>query len=663
MKKYLNQTNILLFIIVLIGAILRIWNLDYLTLWTDEHMHVDGAQKFIQNGNFDGLIDKNGILLTYSIIPFFSIFGVEDFWARFPSFLYGVGAIILLFKLAKLLFNTRVALISALLVSVSTYYVFWSKLARNYSIYIFFALITTYLFVKIFLYFDANKKNIPLLKKLKVNPIPILLFIVSFFLTLMAHQLAFFLIFGWMSYFLITSIKYLITKEKSAPWLTKKTLFLVPAIFLFTMIFIQPMTDMVKPLLSIVFHSETIEWFMPNWDYISQLWEKDPYKSFDIYKNVILTDMPLLWPIGFVGFALAIWRYKERGIFILSMFLPYVLLMSFVFREPFLPRYLVEAYLYLIMAIAIGIDELLSWLSKYIKQPKLQSSLTVIGLVLVVLLSNIQQTIAVTATETHGQVAPKELSQWYFADWKSPVIKLKKVIKKGDIVLTTHPTNTKHYLKTEDKIYWFRQRKLDVKTRKYVPMLDQEDLSDGGHGHSLAGIQKLMNDHDRGWILGDYYFHNVMTDPNVRNFIYQNTNYYYDLGNDGLMVFGWDKSKPKQNNMIVEEMGRSNKIQSQEYRLPAPTRNGDRVNIWIEAEGVDFSNELNVVINRKAIFGVDVNARRDKSKPSIERNIYTMSLPASAFVQGPNSIIFQANPKIKRQKMQGVIVFNMGLLQ
>ncbi|MDR1526139.1 MAG: hypothetical protein LBS46_00525 [Dysgonamonadaceae bacterium] len=77
----LDSYTIIVFILILVALGLRIFNLDYLTLWVDEYMHTNAASAVLQAP----LPDYNGIIYTWLIITLFRLLGEAEFGARFPS--------------------------------------------------------------------------------------------------------------------------------------------------------------------------------------------------------------------------------------------------------------------------------------------------------------------------------------------------------------------------------------------------------------------------------------------------------------------------------------------------------------------------------------------------------------------------------------------------
>ncbi|MCF7875382.1 MAG: glycosyltransferase family 39 protein [Candidatus Omnitrophica bacterium] len=148
--KY-NYFILLLFI--LIGAVLRFYHLAFFDLWFDE------AQSIISATDFDFYLhdffkrDYSSRFippLYYTILHFWiKYFGVEEFSLRFLSAIAGVGSIPLIFLLGKKFYNTRVGLISALILALSPFHIWYAQEARFYSLSIFFSLLMAFSFFKI----------------------------------------------------------------------------------------------------------------------------------------------------------------------------------------------------------------------------------------------------------------------------------------------------------------------------------------------------------------------------------------------------------------------------------------------------------------------------------------------------------------------------------
>ncbi len=128
----------LMVIIVLAGAFLRFHHLSALDFWVDEPYHVYAAQSFNQDGTYSlpsGIHYYHGDFFNRLVAFSFSVFGVNEFSARFPSALIGVINIILIFLVARKFFNWKVGLAAAFLLAFSYYALAWSRICRFYTLY------------------------------------------------------------------------------------------------------------------------------------------------------------------------------------------------------------------------------------------------------------------------------------------------------------------------------------------------------------------------------------------------------------------------------------------------------------------------------------------------------------------------------------------------
>lgn len=85
------------------------------------------------------------------------IFGSSEISARFPSLLLSVATVYLIYLIGKQLFNKRVGLISALLLSISPLHIYYSQEARMYALAAFAVSLSTYFLIK--LASDIRLKN------------------------------------------------------------------------------------------------------------------------------------------------------------------------------------------------------------------------------------------------------------------------------------------------------------------------------------------------------------------------------------------------------------------------------------------------------------------------------------------------------------------------
>jgi 4-amino-4-deoxy-L-arabinose transferase-like glycosyltransferase len=129
-----SRKTLLLAGLVLLGAILRIWNLGAESLWQDESW----TWGLIQ-GNPRDLIHR---LIHFDAHPPFyfllvqawSIFGMSDTWIRLLSAVFGVASLPAMNRLVSRMGGSTAGLVATALLTVSPYHVYYSREARSYAL-------------------------------------------------------------------------------------------------------------------------------------------------------------------------------------------------------------------------------------------------------------------------------------------------------------------------------------------------------------------------------------------------------------------------------------------------------------------------------------------------------------------------------------------------
>lgn len=157
--KFLNENKWLVFILLL-ATTLRVYHINFQSLWLDEIYTLNVSNP---DYSFKTLISevnlREGFPYLYFIIlkVLHGIFGHEAIVARSFSAFFGVLGVFYIFKLGNQLFNKKVGLIAALLLTFNEYSIFISQEARPYSFY-FFATLFTFYYLIIFIK-NYNLKN------------------------------------------------------------------------------------------------------------------------------------------------------------------------------------------------------------------------------------------------------------------------------------------------------------------------------------------------------------------------------------------------------------------------------------------------------------------------------------------------------------------------
>ena len=145
-----KKTILVLIAILLLGLLLRIHDLATESLWLDEGISIRIARLNLLN-----IVNycASGVHppLHFIILHYWTgLFGDSEFSARFLSVIFGILALIVVYKLGSLIFDKETGILSALLMAISAFYIGNSQEARMYSLAILLALSSIYFFIKLF---------------------------------------------------------------------------------------------------------------------------------------------------------------------------------------------------------------------------------------------------------------------------------------------------------------------------------------------------------------------------------------------------------------------------------------------------------------------------------------------------------------------------------
>jgi hypothetical protein len=414
-------------------------------------------------------------------------------------------------------------------------------------------------------------------------------------------------------------------------WLTGLT-----APFL-VLVFVPPIGEALKKAMSPFLLSNIAEWAIPNWERLAGLTKDMPWDAFDMYHSLLQYDLHWLYLPALLGFAAAIWLRPRAGLWLLCSFAVPFLLLSFVFREPSLRRYLIFIYPYLFIAAGVFFYVLWNLLQTRV-WPAIPRFIGRVCLALpfVFLLANAHWTgIAdlALARKLEGHIVDERVANWSFTNWKEACAYVDRRRQPGDVLMATVPTAVSYYLEHE-QVLWFRQAYYDNHVKKYK--LNPPDPSGGPSASSLEDLIRTVQAAPRGWLLADYYLDNIFTDERALLWMYQNMHYYSEASSDGsVMVFGWDhaKAKPERQNLVVE-LGRDNdKIESKEYHMSLPQSlfAQSQVELTVRTRWVDTNREALVLFNGQNAVWLPPN-----QGPGIEE--FVIPLQHNWLKPGPNTI-------------------------
>lgn len=144
-----------LLFIFLLGVVLRFIIVRNISVLGDEMVHGPHAIGFLHSGLISTF--AHSPLWFYLTDIAMKIFGVTIFSTRFLSFFYGSLSILVVYMIARRIFNNKIALISSFLLSVSFYTIRYTLMEMDLSA-IFFMLMAMYFFIV-----SAENKKFPVL--------------------------------------------------------------------------------------------------------------------------------------------------------------------------------------------------------------------------------------------------------------------------------------------------------------------------------------------------------------------------------------------------------------------------------------------------------------------------------------------------------------------
>ena len=141
---------------IILGAALRIYRLSSQSFWVDEVIQVNLSSKSVKD-IIPSVFHGDSAPLSHFFLHYWMLLlGSHEFSVRLLFVVFGILSIYFLFILARELFDAKVALLSALLLSISPFHVWHSQDARMYSLWMLLSIISVLFFLK----FLKNNKRI-----------------------------------------------------------------------------------------------------------------------------------------------------------------------------------------------------------------------------------------------------------------------------------------------------------------------------------------------------------------------------------------------------------------------------------------------------------------------------------------------------------------------
>jgi 4-amino-4-deoxy-L-arabinose transferase-like glycosyltransferase len=148
-KSWMHRDQLVLLILVVAGLLLRLFHLEFRSIWLDEAYSLRLASASL-SGIFSGAVQDIHPPLFYLLLAgWIRLFGSSEFALRSLSAVFGAGLIPVVFVLTRSWVNKRAAFLAAALITCSPYFIELSRSGRMAAQLIFFSMLSIYFFWKI----------------------------------------------------------------------------------------------------------------------------------------------------------------------------------------------------------------------------------------------------------------------------------------------------------------------------------------------------------------------------------------------------------------------------------------------------------------------------------------------------------------------------------
>lgn len=399
-------------LITLFAVALRFYKLGAWSFWIDEiytinhaMAHFSTPQLILEN------IPPNRNWVPISVILLAQVLngvGVSEFSARLVAAVFGILTIPAVYFPIQKIFNTRVALITVLLLAVSPWHLEWSQNARGYTSLVLFAWLAVFAF-----YFGLEKDRASYF----------VWFYVFLYLSASERLIAVFIVPALALYLLV--VKFL-PMEKPAGLRARNMYILLAPFLLFG----------VYEIFGLIRRGDSVIGAILA-ELVSTFFGKP-------IENPLTQAIFQIFNLGIPLFAFSllsgiyVWRQRTRAgmLFVLNAVVPFflvILVTPFMFTEE---RYaLVSLPAWLALA-AIGMDELLLRIKKF-------ETILVLGLLFVQLADALGANLPYFRIN-HG-------NRW---DYRSAFAIVQANMKEGDMIVSTFTEMGNYYLKRNDVVLW-----------------------------------------------------------------------------------------------------------------------------------------------------------------------------------------------------------------
>ena len=545
-----NRTAIVILIILLVSGIyLRFFNLGEPSFWVDELNHVYAGMSLSEGKEPvfpSGIVNIRAIIYSKFVGWSFSLFGVNEFSARFSSAVFGVLSIILIYIVGKKFFSRRVGLIAAFFITFAHPAIGWSRTCRMYTLFQLLFLLAVFLFHKGFEYKSSSspifgktreliQRITDYLKNQGVHLPWLLLSSLVFVVSLKVHVLTGLFAASIVVYctlcFFGNSFEDGFRKSLSSKYFICLACIAIAAIIGFT---VFDLTSFVQYALG----------FQPDWAKYGKVQDKFYY-----YWLLTASDQFPLAALFLFGIVQAIFRMNKTAIFCILVFVVPLIFHSFLFSYR-VSNYIFNVYPFFILIIAYCLNNFYEteFSSFYLKLPfkhvirrRLNPrfvKFAMIGIFVAWIPLTIWFRIAIKIP-INDTVGYNGVLTHY--DWKGAASIVRQNGLPEDVIISTVPLTVLYYLNNVD--YNINLAHIDKSLAR--PSSNNNNSNEVYTNipsiESIDDLKKVISKHNRGWLIVDIYRFNKSQyiSSELAEYIQTDLNRFWIDEKQTMAVYNW----------------------------------------------------------------------------------------------------------------------------
>lgn len=628
--------------IVVLGAVLRLTNLGYLSLWGDELNHVYGAQSLINNGSPDlpsGQPYTYAYAFTWLVSLMDRLAGSSEYSNRLVAVVFGLLSIFATYFTATFYFkDRRVGLIAALLMAVLPWYIIRSRIVRMYTMFQFLYLVFAYLFYRGFEKKGTDTtedESLSWWHGLRLNiwylagAAAVLYF--AFTIQSFAFEAA-----PSIFIYCLVSLIVLIKRHGFVAVKTGKYALVV---------YVSVAGLIAAPFMFGRLAHVPFEALMPSWDFFIKRVTEEPFWALKRYFVDTLYHLhPLVWIIGLIGF-IGVWvRPRKSYMYVTALFLTPFLIQSLIFNNPgaVKAQYLFFAFPFFLMLCAYGYVVISDFISKKINRLDHDSARHWItaSLVIVTVMVPLKQAFSFVQQKKHGDINDRSTEQ--YANWREACQFVQNRAQKGEVVLTTQPWSVQYYLGRvdyyvrmgfNDKLMLREEYKTEENFRgnPNSPLWPIRDLYSGTPMlRDYNSLVWMLDRNPRGWLVGCHkLFNPAFVDKRALTFINKNMKRVYVDKDRSIVVYYWNFNGSSAPLYRVTSLA----SYTHSMTLPDPRRLRGKVRLQIDVEGLSAAESMAIRFNGVAELAWQ---KVDDSN----RQVIEVVIPTTLLRAGKNTVDF-----------------------